>query len=503
MPIATELLLEAKAISKQFSGVPVLREVNFDLRAGEVHALLGGNGAGKSTLMHIIAGVFPADTGELRLEGKPVRFRDPEDAHRAGVCMVFQELSLAGPLSVEENVFFARQPVKRFGIIDGARLRSRTRGLLDQLGVDIDPGAIVADLAPSQQQMVEIAKALSWNARVFIFDEPTSALSHEETEHLFEVIGRLRARGAGIVYISHRLAEILRVADRVTVLKDGRVEGTIPASDATTGGLIALMSGGAGAATAPAIGVAPTGTPRLEVQGLSDRSLLRNLSFTARAGEIVALAGLSGAGRTETALALFGARPRTSGRILIDGAEVPCASPIDAMRRGIGYLPEDRKLAGLFLDMDIGANIAAADLGRFGSFWFDTSAIRTAATEYCRSLRVACTEVSQRVAELSGGNQQKVALAKWLLREPSILIADEPTRGVDVAAKAEVHQLLRDLAASGTAVILISSELPEVLNVADRIYVMHAGSITGELSRAQASEDAILHLATLSEAPHS
>ncbi len=493
-----DTVLEASGITKQFPGACALDSVDFSVRRGEVHALVGGNGAGKSTLMHIIAGVMPPDAGTLRLDGQVVRFRDARQAQAAGIGMVFQEGSLAPPLSVSENVFFARQPVRRFGIIDRDALRRRTRELLDELGSAIDPACPVESLSPAQRQVVEIAKALSLDARLFIFDEPTSALTSEETNHLFEAIRRLRAHGAGIVYISHRLPEIFDIADRVTVMKDGRNQGVLAAADATPERLISLMAGKTPSAESmPEANERYAAPPVLEVESLSDGSLLRDISINVRAGEVVALAGLAGAGRTELAMAVFGARPKTAGSIRVDGRPCDPRAPRDAIAAGIGYVPEDRKESGLFLDMSIAANVASARLGAFGRLWLRAGRMAEVAAGHCRRLDVSSTQMEQPVVDLSGGNQQKVAIAKWLLSKPRILIADEPTRGIDVAAKFEVHAILRQLAMSGSAVLLISSELPEVLAVADRIYVLHRGRITGELLRSEATEEAILRLASL------
>ncbi len=494
----TEVLLEARGISKRFPGVLALDDVHFELRAGEVHALVGENGAGKSTLMHILAGVLSPDSGVLCMAGRALQLPTARAAQRAGIGMVFQEGSLAATLSVAENVFCARQPANRLGVIDRRALRTRTRAILDDLCVDLDPDQRVEELSLAERQMVEIAKVLSLDARVLILDEPTSALTSEETEHLFVVIDRVRRRGAGIVYVSHRLAEVFRIADRITVLKDGRRQATRPTPDLTSEELISLMVGRACVTATQTEAVAQRdGPPPLEVHGLCDGELLRDVSLVVYRGEIVALAGLSGAGRTELALTVFGARRRTGGEIKVDGRRVECRSPRQAIETGIGYLPEDRKETGLFLDMSITDNVVSGRLQEFGGLWFSTRRTREVARDYCRKLRVASPDIAKAVGELSGGNQQKVALAKWLLVQPRVLIVDEPTRGIDVGAKSEVHAILRDLAKVGTAVLLISSELPEVLAVADRVYVMREGRIVGEMSHAEAGEEAIMRLASL------
>jgi ABC-type sugar transport system ATPase subunit len=495
-------LLQTRAIRKSFGGIEVLKGVDFDVRPGEVHALCGENGAGKSTLMNIIAGVHEPDAGEITLgENRFPRFTSAHAAQRAGISIVFQERSLFGPLTVAENIFAGRQPVTTWGMIHRRRLHTDAERLLKEVAPDVVADAVIADLSPAQQQMVEIAKALSLDARVVIFDEPTAALTGAETTRLFAVIRQLRGSGVGVVYISHRLEEIFTVADRVTVLKDGAWRGTLLVSETNTDDLIRRMVG-RDLEKADA-GADPLSSRVLfEVKGLSDPDtskvhgvLLKNVSFHARTGEIIGLAGLAGAGRTETALALFGVRPRGSGEVLLDGNRVEIRSPADAIAAGLGYVSEDRKESGLFLDMSVRRNISAARLHRFGGWFFRDRDESATAREFRDKLRIICRDVEQDTGHLSGGNQQKVLLARWLLVNPRVLIVDEPTRGVDVGAKAEVHQLLRDFARQGHAVVMISSELPEVLAVSDRIYVMRAGRIAGELRRAEANEEAVMRLA--------
>jgi ABC-type sugar transport system ATPase subunit len=496
------LLLQMRAIRKSFGGVEVLKGVDFDVRPAEVHALCGENGAGKSTLMNIIAGVHPPDAGEIIFGERSLsRFASAHAAQQAGISIVFQERSLFAPLTVAENIFAGRQPVTAWGMINRRRLYADAEHLLKEVAPDVDADAAIADLSPAQQQMVEIAKALSLDARLMIFDEPTAALAETETTRLFAVIRQLRERGVGVVYISHRLEEIFTLADRVTILKDGAWQGTVSVSQTNTDDLIRRMVGRDVERMVP--GADHSATPvLLEVKGLSDPSarkdqaaLLGNVSFHVYAGEIVGLAGLAGAGRTETALALFGVRARGSGEILLEGRRVEMGSPADAIAAGFGYVSEDRKESGLFLDMSIRRNISAARLSRFGGWFFRDAEEAAATQELCEKLRVVCVDVNQDTGHLSGGNQQKVLLARWLLVNPRVLIVDEPTRGVDVGAKTEVHQLLRDFARQGHAVIMISSELPEVLALSDRIYVMRAGRIAGELRRAEASEEAVMRLA--------
>ena len=496
--MTTDVLLEARGISKSFPGVQALSRVDLDVRRGEVHALVGENGAGKSTLMHILAGVLEPDEGVIRLAGRDVHFHDTRAAQEAGVAMVFQERSLAGPLSAAENVFFARQPVRRWGIIDKARLYRQTREILDDLGIDIDPGTLLEHLSPAQQQMVEIAKALSLDACLLVLDEPTSTLTKTETTTLFRLIERLQQRGAAIIYISHRMAEVFRICDRVTVLRDGVCQGTFLRDEVTAEELVTRMVGRRLGFEEPARAKAATEqVPALDVRDLSDGRLLQSISFVARAGEITALAGLAGSGRTELAMSIFGARPTATGTILVHGQPVKIHSPIDAIEAGVGYLPEDRKEAGLFLEMSVAANVVAASLRRFGRWWLNNRALEQQTALMASRMRLTADPRRRRVQDLSGGNQQKVILARWLLLHPPILIADEPTRGVDVGAKREVHQLLRELTNEGAAVVLISSELPEILAVADRILVMREGRLAGEVPRDEATEESIMRLAAI------
>jgi rhamnose transport system ATP-binding protein len=506
MPPTPNPVLQMRAIRKSFGGVEVLKGVDFDVRAGEVHALCGENGAGKSTLMNILAGVHAPDAGEITSRGHTVaKFAGAQAAQRAGISIVFQERSLFGPLTVAENIFAGRQPVTAWGRIDRRRLYAEAGRWLQEVAPDVAGTDVIAELSPARQQMVEIAKALSLEARIMILDEPTAALTEAETRRLFTVIRQLRQRGVGVVYISHRLEEIFALADRVTVLKDGAWQGTLPVATTTTEDLIQRMVG-RDLETTKARALEAGNRVLLEVRDLSDAKerssqgvRLENISFQARAGEIVGLAGLAGAGRTETALSLFGVRPRSSGTVLLEGRPLPAGSPAAAIAAGLGYVSEDRKESGLFLDMSIRRNISAARLDRFGRWFFRDAEEATFARDLCGRLRVTCRDVDQEADQLSGGNQQKILLARWLLVNPRVLIVDEPTRGVDVGAKAEVHQLLRDFAQEGRAVVMISSDLPEVLTVSDRIYVMRAGRIAGEVNRAEATEGAVMRLAASEE----
>ncbi len=507
-------ILQMRGICKHFPGVHALQDVDLEVQRGEVHALVGENGAGKSTLMHILSGVYQPTDGSFDFNNKTdVFFADEQVAQRQGIAIVFQERSLFGPLSIAENIFTGRQPTGRFGLIDRTEMGKESCRLLAEVGLDVDPRLPVDQLSPHHQQLVEVAKALSLNAQLIIFDEPTAALTETETDHLFAVIKKLQERQAAVIYISHRLEEIFQLANRVTVLKDGRLQATLTVAETSPQELVTQMVGRELATESFSRDAPPPDQlPVLEVKNLSDASWgspdrvqLKEISFAARAGEVVALAGLAGAGRTEIALAVFGARHGTQGTILVDGEAVQQGSAsrrsvAGSIAAGIGYLPEDRKEAGLFLEKSIAGNIAAASLKQFGLFWTRDRQIAKVADDYCQSLQVAARDVGQSVVSLSGGNQQKVLLAKWLLVRPKVLIVDEPTRGVDVGAKAEIHRLLFELSRQGTAVVVISSDLPEVLAVADRVLVIAEGRITGELSHEGATEEQIMHLASQVEA---
>ncbi len=488
-------LLVLRGIHKRFPGVHALRGVDLDVRRGEVHALVGENGAGKSTLMQVLAGVHRPDAGTLEFDGRrDVVFRDERAAQEAGIALVFQERSLFGPLSVAENVYAARQPAGRFGRIDHDALRNRARIAVAEVGLEVDPDQPVEQLSSAQQQLVEIAKALSLKPKLVIFDEPTAALGPSDAQRLFGVIRGLRAQGCGVIYISHRLEEIFTIADRITVLKDGAGQGTFSASAMTPAGLVARMVGRE-LAERPHKESAH-GDLMLEVEGLGDHRL-KNISFHVRSGEIVGVAGLVGAGRTELALALFGARPVTSGILRVNGAAVAQRTPADAIAAGIGYLSEDRKDLGLFLDLSIEDNMATVAAARPGPWRYAESAYRASAEEMRQALHIACRGPGEAVRVLSGGNQQKVLLARWLLARPKVLIVDEPTRGVDIGAKAEMHALIEELARKGAAIVVISSDLPEVLSISDRVLVMREGRLAGELPREEATEAAVMKLASL------
>jgi ABC-type sugar transport system ATPase subunit len=490
------LRLAIRDVVKTFPGARAVDGVSLEVRRGEVHALVGENGAGKSTLMHLVAGVHQPDSGSIELDGVAITGLGERGAAEAGIAMVFQERSLVGSLSVAENVYAGRQPVNALGIIRLEPMVEGTRRILAELAVDIDPFTPVAELSPGQQQMVEIAKGLSHELKVIILDEPTSSLTIKEGRQLFDVIRRLAQRGVAVIYVSHRMAEIFEISDRVTVLKDGRVTGVRDTAVVTHGELISLMVGRE-LSFEPDARRAGEGSPvALEVCDLA-ADPVTSASFALRYGEILCLAGLLGAGRTELCEAIFGARPIRSGTIRLDGREFRPRSPQDSMAAGISMLPEDRKEVGLFMDFTITANVVAANLPAYSQGGFLAEGrMREVSRHYVDALRVATPSLDRDVRSLSGGNQQKVLLAKWLARKPRILIVDEPTRGVDVGSKADIYRILRDLAASGMALLVVSSDLPEVLALAHRIVVMSDRRTAGEIDAAAATEIAILELAT-------
>ncbi len=489
-----DIMLEVRNISKAFPGTQALEQVSLAVRKGEVHAILGENGAGKSTLMLILAGVHQEDSGEILLEGNPVEIHDPHHAQTLGISMVHQDLSLAPSLSVAENMFANRQPLTRLGMVDFPKLYRQTREALAQFEIDIDPRQPVRELSVALQQVVEIATALSRKAKVLILDEPTSALTAHETAILFKIIRRLRDQGVTILYITHKLSEVMEIADRFTVLRDGRVVGTLETKEATEDDIVHMMVGRELSQYFPDLGEV-TDECLFEVRNLTGRTF-RNVSFKLYKGEVLGIAGLAGAGRTDMARAIFGADPLLSGEVYLNGQRVEIRSPADAVKLGLGYVPEDRKEAGLFLSLTVRENTVAAGLKLFSNAIFmDHRKMLLAVTDIVRSLDIKTPSLEQQVMNLSGGNQQKVMLAKWLVVNPKVLIVDEPTRGVDVGVKADVHQLLRDLATRGVGVIMISSELPEVLGMSDRILVMREGEIVGEISHADATEENVMSYA--------
>jgi rhamnose transport system ATP-binding protein len=490
-------VIKIEHISKSFGGVQALKDVNFAVYPGEVHAILGENGAGKSTLIKIMTGVEQPDSGQLFFEDSLVHFSGTRAAQSYGIAAIYQEPSLFPDLDIAENIMVGRQPVGRWGV-DWKKMYQEAGDLLKRLGLSLDPRTKARELSVAQQQLVEIARALSINARVLIMDEPTSSLTQGEVEELFSIVRQLRLSGTAIVFISHRLEELFAIADRVTTLRDGSYVGTRAMTDVTTEDLIRMMVGRNLDQLFPKQAV-EAGAVILEVEGLTVEGTFYDVSFKLRRGEILGMAGLIGAGRTNVARAIFGVEPATSGTIRLDGKVVTINSPEKAMALGIGYVPEDRKEHGLVLAMSIANNITLPVISKFSNFsWLNKKREARAAKESSLQLEVKMSGVEQKAGQLSGGNQQKVVLAKWLGTKPQVLILDEPTRGIDVGTKAAVHQLMSDLAAEGLAILMISSELPEVLGMSDRILVMRSGQLTGEFSRAEATPEKLMAAATVS-----
>ncbi|MCB1230524.1 MAG: sugar ABC transporter ATP-binding protein [Verrucomicrobiae bacterium] len=492
----SDSLLRVKGIGKQFPGVRALHDVGLYLKRGEVLAVLGENGAGKSTLMKILAGVQAPDSGDILIDGKPVTIGSVQDAMELGIALIHQELNLATNLSIGANIFLGREP-RKFGLIDEAKIAAESRRFLDLVGLKIDPREIVGNLTIGRQQMVEIAKALSIDARVLIMDEPTSSLSSKETESLFEVIKDLRKRGVSIIYISHRLGEVRELADRVTVLRDGENAGDLERAEISHDRMVSLMVGRDLSQFYPHEPHTP-GEVALEVKELRSPVHPRHpVSFSIRAGEIVGVAGLVGAGRTEMIETIFGVRTPVGGEVRVAGNPVSITSPRDAIRAGLALAPEDRKQQGLVLEMAVRENLSLASLSRDQRHGFLNLGKETEISEeMIRKMRIKTPSDRQVVRYLSGGNQQKVVLGKWLAMKPKVLLLDEPTRGIDVGAKQEIYALMEELARSGVAILFVSSEMEEVLGMSDRALVMHEGRLTGELSRDELSEEAVMHLAT-------
>jgi rhamnose transport system ATP-binding protein len=485
-------LLEVRGIEKSFPGVRALSGVSFDVRPGEVHALLGENGAGKSTLIKIVSGVYQPDLGSILVNGEQVHFSSPDDARRAGVATIYQELLLFPELSVAENIFLGHAPLAGAGRIDWRAMRAEAARLLDSLEIDdLSTDQIVGVLTVGNRQRVEILRALSHDARILIMDEPTAALTESDVTRLFDVVRRLKQRGVGIVYISHRLDEIFAIADRVTVLRDGAYVGSRDVADTNVGELVQMMVGRRLESLFPKT-VAPIGAPVLEARDLVRRPLTKGVSLTVRSGEIVGIAGLVGSGRSELAQTLFGMTPSESGEIRLNGQSVRIDSPETARARGVAYVPEDRGTQGLVRGMSVLHNFSLAALGSLSRAGFiDRAAERRMALEGVARFSVKTSSVDEIAGRLSGGNQQKIVLGKWLANNPKLLILDEPTRGIDVGAKAEIHRLMSQLAADGVAILMISSELPEVLGMSDRVLVMREGRLVAEFDRADATSEAV------------
>jgi rhamnose transport system ATP-binding protein len=489
-------LLRLQQVSKSFGAVAALRDAQLDLAAGEVHALVGENGAGKSTLVKILAGVHRPDAGTVTLDGREVTFAGPAEALAAGIAVIYQEPTLFPDLSVAENIFVGRQPVKAGRRIDTAEMRRRSVALFRRLGVQLDPDRPARGLSIADQQLVEIAKSLSYDARILVMDEPTAALSGVEVDRLFAVVRALRDGGAAVLFISHRFDEVFALCRRVTVMRDGRWVATSPIGELTVDTLVRQMVGRDIATLFPKQD-AETREVLLDVGGLTRAGVFADVSFTVRGGEIVALAGLVGAGRSEVVRAVFGIEKYDAGQVLVAGERLPPGRPAAAIAAGLALVPEDRRQQGLVMELSVERNATLTrrwQLSRFG--FLPLRRELAAAREWTRKLQVKAGRLSDPVSTLSGGNQQKVVLAKWLSTTPRVLIVDEPTRGIDVGTKAEVHRLMSQLAADGVAVLMVSSELPEVLGMADRVLVMHEGRLVADIARDAADEESVMYAAT-------
>ena len=492
------VILEMKGIVKSFGPVKALKGVDFDLRAGEVHALMGENGAGKSTLMKVLTGIHDANEGTIHYNGKQVAYSKPKEAMEDGIVIVHQELNMMNHLTVAQNIFIGREEFRHNWLIDDGASIKKAKKLFELLKLDINPTEKVGNLTVGKQQMVEIAKALSMDAKAIVFDEPTAALTESEINELFVIIDDLRAKGVGIIYISHRMDEIARITDRVTVMRDGEYVGTVNTKETTKDEIIAMMVGRTIYEDPKAASAVADDAPVvLEVKNLNAGSSVKDVSFQLRKGEILGFSGLMGAGRTEVARLLFGADKKESGIIFVNGKEVTINSPQDAIREGIGYLSEDRKRFGCIVDMTIADNTVMTNLDKYikGGLINDGEIVKVS-DEFVKQLRTKTPSSKQLVRNLSGGNQQKVVIAKWLEQNSDILIFDEPTRGIDVGAKSEIYTLMNALVAQGKSIIMISSELTEILRMSDRIVVMCEGRKTGELDISQATQERILALAT-------
>ncbi len=489
--------IEMTGIQKSFGTNQVLNDAGFFLKDGEVHALMGENGAGKSTLMKILTGVYTKDGGVVKVDGKEVSFNNPQEAEAAGIVFIYQELNVMFDLTVEENLFMGKEITKAFGICDRKAMQAKAEEVLERMGVKIPVDTVMSDLSVGQQQMIEICKALLVDAKVIIMDEPTAALTQSETEALFDVIENLKSRGVSIVYISHRMEEIFEMCDRITVLRDGQYIDTRDVKDITMDDVVKMMIGREIGERYPSRNHA-IGETVFEVKNLSRKGAFEGVSFSVGKGEVLGISGLMGAGRTEIMQAIFGYMPADGGEILIDGKAVKIKSPLDAMKAGIGFITEDRKIEGLMLDKTIRENIDLANLalisGKGGiiSRKKETSLIKRGIEEF----KIRCFGAEHECGNLSGGNQQKVVLAKWIYTEPKILILDEPTRGVDIGAKKEIYNVINEMAAKGVAVIMVSSELPEILGMSDRVMVVREGDVRGILDIESASQESIMTLAT-------
>ncbi|RHP36224.1 sugar ABC transporter ATP-binding protein [Lachnotalea sp. AF33-28] len=495
-----EVIIRMEGIDKAFAGVPALKKAKLELKTGEVHALMGENGAGKSTLMKILTGIYSKDAGQIFYEGKEVEYKNPREAQEAGIIIVHQELNMMTHLTVAQNLFIGRESMNG-KLINDRKMNKDAAEIFKRLNIDIDPAAVIGTLTVGRQQMVEIAKAISSKAKVIVFDEPTAALTETEINELFKIIRDLRDQGIGIIYISHRMDEIKQITDRVTVMRDGEYVGTLITEECTKSDIINMMVGRVIYEEPKQFSNVPEDAPVvLSVRNLNAGRMVQNVSFDLKKGEILGFAGLMGAGRTETARAIFGADKKDSGQIFINGKEVTVNSPMDAVKHGIGYLSEDRKRYGIIVEKSVADNSVMACLERYTKKGLiNDKSVHKDAEEFVEKLKTKTPSVEQFVMNLSGGNQQKVVIAKWLLCNSEILIFDEPTRGIDVGAKSEIYTLMNELVKQGKSIIMISSELQEVLRMSDRIVVMCEGRKTGELSIEEASQEKIMHLATLRE----
>ena len=488
--------IEMRGIDKSFGGNAVLKNAGFLLDDGEVHALMGENGAGKSTLMKILTGVYTKDAGQVIVDGKEVCYNNPQEAEKAGIVFIHQELNVLFDLTVEENMFLGKEIKKAFGICDRKAMRKRVQEILDMLGVDIDPTQRMDELSIGQQQMIEIAKALMVDAKVLIMDEPTAALTQSETEVLFKVVNSLRQKGVSIVYISHRMEEIFELCDRITILRDGTYIDTKRIADIDMNDIVKMMIGREIGERYP-VRNSKIGDVAFEVKNLNCPGAFENVSFEVRAGEVLGVSGLMGAGRTEIMQAIFGNMPNVTGQLLLDGKEIKNKNPQQAIQNGIGFITEDRKVEGLMLEESIMKNISLANLGRISNGGvINKKKEQELVNKGIEELRIRCFGPQHECNNLSGGNQQKVIFAKWIYTNPKVLILDEPTRGVDIGAKKEIYNIINELAAKGVAIIMVSSELPEVLGMSDRVMVVREGEVRGILNKEEANQESIMTLAT-------
>lgn len=492
------VILTMTDIDKSFAGVHALKKAKLELKTGEVHALMGENGAGKSTLMKILTGIYSKDSGKIVYEGKEVEYKNPKEAQSAGIVIVHQELNMMNHLTVAQNLFIGRETMGGVFINDGA-MNKKAKELFKLLNIDINPKETMGNLTVGRQQMVEIAKAISSDAKVIVFDEPTAALTEKEIEDLFKIIRDLRSKDIGIIYISHRMDEIKKITDRVTVMRDGEYVGTVDSQTSTKDDIINMMVGRVFYEDPKQTSNVPADAPVvLSVKNLNAGKMVRDVSFDLHKGEILGFSGLMGAGRTETARAIFGADKKDSGEIYVDGKKVDIKEPSDAVKAGIGYLSEDRKRYGIIVGKSVADNSVMACLENYTSGGLiNGRKVKQDSQKYVEALKTKTPSVEQLVMNLSGGNQQKVVIAKWLIRDSEILIFDEPTRGIDVGAKAEIYELMNKLVKEGKSIIMISSELTEVLRMSDRIVVMCEGRKTGELSIEEATQEKIMHYATM------